>query len=239
MVDDDPWDDMHGVSTMALTSAARVAETLLRSAQDRVRREADRDEQQAEQADRRYEAQAKVADEYYQRAATPEFVREQSPETMQTTWDGLREWEQIDPERFSPHTQPMAEAIVAVHGGAVDEVDATLETERLREAEVAHEDEADLEHVADLNDDQEVDLDNDIEYDSDEARSRRDQQLDSSHLEPEVKTAIKIADRQNGHDPAEAAAAGATSESDGRGTGQRGRGRGRARARTRQSGRSR
>lgn len=233
MADDDPWDDMQGVSTMALTSAARVAETLLRASQERSRRQGDRDEQLAEQANRRYEAQARVADEFYARAATPEFVREETAATVQVTRQGIDEWQGIDSERFAPYSAHMADAIVEVHGGTIEQVDATLEALRLRED--AREENRDGERHLE----ESADKDLDEEYDSEDARTRRDQQLANSDLEPEVKTAIKIADRQNGHDPAEAATAGAAAQAESRAGGRPVRGRGRGRARTRQAGRSR
>lgn len=213
MVDDDPMDDLQGASTMAVTSAARAAESLLRASQDRALRRGAQTRQEADDAQRRYEAQATLAEQFYRRAATTEFVRDESTESVVNAWRGAQEWSQLDPARFGPHAVAMTKTIHEVRGVDLADPDRGEQVlEELREqvrvqggvdVELEHErqdDGVDREAVPGLA--------ADLEYDSTEARRARAEQIEASDLAPEVKTALKVTDKQQGHDPALSAAAG-------------------------------
>lgn len=218
MAEDDPVEDLHGSLNMAMMSASRVAETLLRASQaDAVRRE-DEARRAAEQAHQRYEAQARTAEQFYRRAATSDFVRSEPLDAVVNGWRGAQEWAQLDPERFGGHAERFTEAIRDVHGVDLgDERSGPAALERLRE-QVREQGGVDVELEQERQEDgvdreAEPGLAAGLEYDSDDARKARAEQIDRSDFHAETKAALKIADNQNGRDPAEAATAGAKKKS--------------------------
>lgn len=235
MVDDDPMDDLQGASTMAVTSAARAAESLLRVSQDRALRRGAQTRLEADEAQRRYETQATVAEQFYGRAATAEFVRDESTESVVNAWRGAQEWSQLDSARFGPHAVAMTKTIHEVRGVDLADPDRGEQVlEELRE-QVRVQGGVDVEFEHERQDDG-VDreampgLAAGLEYDSAEARRARTEQIEASDLAPEVKTALKVTDKQQGHDPALSATAGKGREkSSGK---SRADGRGRARSRS-------
>ncbi|TCI96397.1 hypothetical protein [Aeromicrobium sp. IC_218] len=206
-------DDLQGASTMAVTSAARAAESLLRASQDRALRRGAQTSQEADDAQRRYETQATVAEQFYRRAATADFVRDESTESVVNAWRGAQEWSQRDPARFGPHAVAITKTILEVRGVDLADPDRGEQAlEELRE-QVRVEGGVDIEHEHERQDDG-VDreavpgLAADLDYDSTDARRARAEQIEASDLAPEVKTALKITDNQQGHDPALSARAG-------------------------------
>ena len=207
MVDDDPMDDLQGASTMAVTSAARAAESLLRASQDRALRRGAQTRQEADDAQRRYETQATVAEQFYRRAAAAEFVRDESTESVVNAWRGAQEWRQLDPARFGPHAAAMTKTIHEVRG--VDLADPNRGEQALEELreQVRVQGGVDVELEHERQDDG-IDRETvpglaaDLEYDSTEARRARAEQIEASDLAPEVKAALKVTDNQQGHDPA-------------------------------------
>ncbi|WP_019146622.1 hypothetical protein [Aeromicrobium massiliense] len=206
-------DDLQGASTMAVTSAARAAESLLRASQDRALRRGAQTRQEADDAQRRYETQATVAEQFYRRAATAEFVRDESTESVVNAWRGAQEWSQLDPARFGPHAAAITKTIHEVRGVDLADPDrGERALEELRE-QVRVQGGVDVELEHERQDDG-VDreaapgLAADLEYDSTDARRARTEQIEASDLAPEVKTALKVTDNQQGHDPALSAAAG-------------------------------
>jgi hypothetical protein len=205
MVDDDPMDDLQRASTMAVTSAARAAESLLRASQDRALRRGAQTRQEADDAQRRYETQATVAEQFYRRAATAEFVRDESTESVVNAWRGAQEWSQLEPARFGPHAVAMTKTIHEVRGVDLADPDRGEQAlEELREqVRVQGGVDVQLERQDNGVDREAVPgLAADLEYDSTGARRARAEQIEASDLAPEVKTALKVTDNQRGHDPA-------------------------------------
>lgn len=160
MADDDPIDDLQQTFTMTATMAARFAEQILRARQDDLRQNTDEARQRVDELDRRYEAQAELAEQYYRRATTAEFVRDQSTDDVQRISEGLRQWVEVDGDRFGQYEAALSTVTdLSEHPGGRDPAED--------------------------------------DYDSRAARQRRDQIVDASDLEPEVKVAVKLADRQN------------------------------------------
>lgn len=213
MTDEDPVDDLHGSITMAMMSASRAAETLMRSNQAKHARQRDGLTAEAAALQQRYETQARLADQFYARASTPEFIRTEAPGTVAAAWRSAQRWRELDEARFGPHADRMTTTIREVHG--LDPADADQLEDLgtgVREQTAV---DADLEQQR-----QEDGVDREaepgvaagLEYDSEPARRAREEQVNQSDLHPEVKAAIKVADNQNGRDPADAARAGGRSK---------------------------
>lgn len=135
-------------------------------------------------------------------------MRDESTESVVNAWRGAQEWSQLDPARFGPHAAAMTKTIHEVRGVDLADPDRGEQAlEELRE-QVRVQGGVDVElERQDEGVDREAapDLAADLEYDSTEARRARAEQIEASDLAPEVKTALKVTDNQQGHDPALAA----------------------------------
>jgi len=209
MADEDPIDDLHGATTMAMMSAARASETLLRASQSNRSSQLEQTSRDTAAAQERYETQARVAEQFYARASTPEFARGVAADTVATAWRGAQQWRDLEEARFGPHADRMTASIREVYDldpSDPAQLDQLSDSVRARAGV-----DADLKEQRQ---DDEVDREADagvaagMEYDSDAARKARTEQIERSDFHPEVKTAMKVADNQNGRDPAEAASSG-------------------------------
>jgi hypothetical protein len=63
--DEDPVDELRSVGMTSAVALSRVAETVIRTAQDHKMRSAQQAAQDAEEGQRRYDAQAQVAERFY------------------------------------------------------------------------------------------------------------------------------------------------------------------------------
>ncbi|MFY0408704.1 hypothetical protein [Solicola sp. PLA-1-18] len=208
---EDVVDEVQGATVMTLTSAARAAEVLLRSSQDRAVRQAHQDRQASDEACRRYDAQASVAEEFYRQAADPEFVRLQTQDVVVNAWRGAQEWKDLEPQRFGPHADQITQNVWTEYGIDLDDVAARLgdrdlaaELGEMRVQRTRGVDE-DLDRDDDANAQAVPGVADGMEYDTDAARRAREEQLDRSDLPAETRNAMKVADHLNGTNPALAA----------------------------------
>jgi len=217
MADEDPIDDLHGATNMAMMSAARASETLLRASQSQKSSRAEQSERDAANADKRYEAQARVAEQFYARASTPEFAREEAAATVATAWRGAQQWRDLDEARFGPHADRMTASIREVYDRDLSDpaqLDQLSDDVRVRTGTDADLEDRRQDDLEDRRQDDGVDREADagvaagMEYDSGPSRQAREEQINQSDFHPEVKVAMKVADNQNGRDPAEAAGSG-------------------------------
>lgn len=212
MADEDPIDDLQGAATMAMMGVARSSETLLRASQAQKASRTEQASADTEAAKQRYEAQAAVAEQFYAHASTPEFVREEGAATAATAWRGAQQWRDLDEARFGPHADRMTASMREVYD--LDPSDSAQLDQLSDRVRVQRGSDADL---AEQRQDDGVDLEADagvaagLEYDSGPSRQAREEQINQSDFHPEVKVAMKMADNQNGRDPAEAAGAGGRS----------------------------
>lgn len=173
-MDDDPVNELHGGVNMAMMSTTRIAETLIRQAQENGARRAAEARRQAQEMTRRYEAQAAAADQFFSAAGTEKFVRAEGLDASRQVHRAAQEWAAADSNRFGPHADRLATLITQVHD--VDVHDMALQTEK---------------------DKAEQDKDQTAEYDSAAARAARAEQIELSDLHPETKTALQIVDQQH------------------------------------------
>ncbi|MFY0407927.1 hypothetical protein [Solicola sp. PLA-1-18] len=235
---DDVVDEVQGVSMLTLTSAARVTETLLRSSQDRALHQAQEQREASDEARERYEAQARVAEQTYRRAAEPDFAREQTQDVVVKAWHGAQNWKDLEPERFGAYADRINDNIRTEYGvDLADTADrlgdrtmaADLGEMKIQQARGVDEDEPklDVDQAADLEADPGVTTG--MEWDSQTARDARDAQLDHPDVPDDIRAAARVVDHQRGTDPALAASAGTGPEDAKARNVSRGRGRGRVR----------
>jgi len=72
--DEDPVDELRSVGMTSAAAISRVAETMIRAAEDAKLRAAQEAAQQAEDGQRRYDAQAHVADRFYREAIDKDLM---------------------------------------------------------------------------------------------------------------------------------------------------------------------
>ena len=243
MAEDDVIEELHGVTTMGMTSVARVGETLLRASQDRAARQAHELREGAEDAQRRYEAQVRTAEQFYRRTAEPAFARQEVQDVVVTAWQGAQGWKELEPDRIGPYADRLNAAIREEYG--VDLADiaerlgepalaAELGEMRIQRTRGADEDE-DLGDVDDADRVADAGVASGMEWDSAAARRARTEQLkDDPNVPAELRQAALVVEHQKGYDPALAAAAGGTAATK---TRARGPGRGRSRGRGQDVGR--
>lgn len=209
MADEDPIDDLHGSMNMAMMSAARVSEQLLRSSQNKRSGQLEQTTQETAAADERYEAQARIAEQFYVRASSPEFVRAEESRTVVSAWRGAQQWRDLDEARFGVHADRMTSSIREVHDLDPTDPDQLDQLRRQNGVDASLEEERQADGV---DRESEPGVSAGLEYDSEPARQARVDQINQSDFHPEVKAAMKVADNQNGRDPAEAAGSGSRSK---------------------------
>jgi len=134
-----------------------------------------------EAARQRYEAQAAVAEQFYARASTPEFARDEAAYTVATAWRGAQQWRDLDEARFGPHADRMTASIREVH--ARDPSDPAQLDQLSDGVRVRSGADADLEDQRqDDGVDREADagVAADMEYDSGPSRHAREEQINQS-----------------------------------------------------------
>lgn len=207
MSDSDPIDD--GVAAAMTTAAAvsRVAEVLLRQAQDEKLRRAREDQATAHDAALQLAARAEVAEAFYRQASDSEWLRGADVAEIRAAVEGAYTWAEVDPDRFRSAADDLGAQLQALY--AVD----------VREAYVEHRNAA---AVADLAAagvaearEREKDADRSARsadmaaaYDSAPARSQRERALVAAGADHDFTTARVVSDKLNAHDPRDAARAG-------------------------------
>lgn len=180
MADEDVLEQARAAGLTIATGVSRLGDTFIRAAQQRA--EADvRDKQlHVEDAQRRYEAQAQVADELYRRAADPDWMRSVDQAEALRVWEAAQIWADLDQERFREAADNVTTAYRQAHGN-----DPATAVEELRGHQLSP---------------------SDVEYDSPEARSQRAGALVDAGWPSDARHARVLADQLNAHDPAGASA---------------------------------
>jgi len=91
-----------------MTSAAalsRLAETMIRAAQDHKMRSAQQAAQDAEEGQRRYDAQAQVAERFYRQALDQDLLTTAARADQDALRHGAQQWAELDPDRFGPYSE--------------------------------------------------------------------------------------------------------------------------------------
>jgi len=101
--DEDPLDELRSVGMTGAAAISRVAETMIRAAQDAKMRRAQEAAQQAEDGQRRYDAQAQVAEQFYREAIEKDLMTSLPRDGQDAVRDGARQWAELDPDRFGPY----------------------------------------------------------------------------------------------------------------------------------------
>jgi hypothetical protein len=116
MSGDDPIE--HGIS-VAMTGVAamsRVAEILIRQAQEAKARAAADSRANAEELQLQLAARAETAEAYYAAAAQREWLATATTEEIAAVVHGVHAWAEVDEQRFGPHAEQMREHLKAAFG---------------------------------------------------------------------------------------------------------------------------
>jgi hypothetical protein len=103
--DEDPVDELRSVGMTSAAALSRVAETMIRAAQDHKMRSAQQAAQEAEEGQRRYDAQAQVAERFYREAIDQDLMTTPPRADQDTLRQGALQWAELDPDRFGPYSE--------------------------------------------------------------------------------------------------------------------------------------
>lgn len=103
--DDDPVDELRSVGMTSAAAMSRVAETMIRSAQDHRIRAAQQTALEAEESQRRYDAQAQVAERFYREAIATDVMATSPRADQDALRQSAQQWAELDPDRFGPSSQ--------------------------------------------------------------------------------------------------------------------------------------
>jgi hypothetical protein len=107
--DEDPVDELRSVGMTGAAAISRVAATMIRAAQDRKMRAAQDAAQQAEDGQRRYDAQAQVAERFYREAIDTDLMTTSQRVDQDALRQGSQQWAELDPDRFGPYADRLNE----------------------------------------------------------------------------------------------------------------------------------
>ncbi len=178
MADEDVLEQARAAGLTIATGVSRLGDTFIRAAQQRA--EADvRDKQlHVEDAQRRYEAQAQVAEQLYRRAADPDWMRSVDQAEALSVWEAAQLWADLDQERFRAAADQLTDAYQEAYSQAPAAVDAQNHGSQGLVAGA--------------------------DYDSGAARSARAAALGDAGWPAEAIHARTLSDRLNSHDPKQA-----------------------------------
>lgn len=103
--DEDPVDELRSVGMTSAAALSRVAETMIRATQDHKMRSAQQVAQGAEEGQRRYDAQAQVAERFYREAIDTDLMTTSARADQDALRQGAEQWAELDPDRFSPYSE--------------------------------------------------------------------------------------------------------------------------------------
>lgn len=115
-MDDDPVNELRSVGLTAGAAISRTAETILRNMQERARQQQATTQQATDDAQRRVEAQAKIAENHFRAASDPRWADKATPAEQGQTWKAAQQWKTIDPDRFAAHTDQLTVNVRARYG---------------------------------------------------------------------------------------------------------------------------
>lgn len=176
MADEDVLEQARAAGLTIATGVSRLGDTFIRAAQQRADAEVRDKQLQVEEAQRRYEAQAQVAEALYRRAADPDWMRSVDRAEALGVWEAAQIWADLDQERF----RTAADQVTVAYRQAFGTGPATA-VEESRGHLMAP---------------------SDVQYDSPEARSQRADALVDAGWPADARRARVLADQFNAHDPA-------------------------------------
>ncbi len=109
--DEDPLDELRSVGMTGAAAISRVAETMIRAAQDAKMRAAQEAAQQAEDGRHRYDAQAPVAERFYREAIDTDLMTTSQRVDQDALRHGAQQWAELDPDRFGPYADRLNERL--------------------------------------------------------------------------------------------------------------------------------
>jgi len=178
MADEDVLEQARAAGLTIATGVSRLGDTFIRAAQQRTEAEARDKQLQVEDAQRRYDAQAQVAEQLYRRAADPDWMRNVDQAEALSVWEAAQLWADLDQERFHAAADQLTDAYQQAYGSAPSAAD--------RQNRGTH----GMAAVAD--------------YDSGAARSARAASLGDAGWPAEAIHARTLSDQLNSHDPQQA-----------------------------------
>ncbi len=174
MADDDVLEQARAAGLTIATGVSRLGDTFIRAAQQRAKADVRAKQAQVEDAQRRYEAQAQVADELYRRAADPDWMRSVDQAEALGVWEAAQLWADLDQERFRDAADHVTTAYQDAYG-----TDPKADAEDVRD------------HTSSVG----------SEYDSPEARSQRAGALVDAGWPTDAVHARAVSDNLNAVDP--------------------------------------
>lgn len=124
--DEDPLDELRTVGMTGAAAVSRVAEILIRNAQDDQLRRCGDSQGAATAAQQRYEAQAQVAERLFEQAAQAQWMRDASPAEIAAAWRAARTWAEVDAERFTHHARAVNDTYRDEYGVDLADVEDRL-----------------------------------------------------------------------------------------------------------------
>lgn len=103
--DEDPVDELRSVGMTSAAALSRVAETMIRAAQDHKMRSAQQAAHDAQEGQRRYDAQAQVAERFYRETLDKDLMATSPRADQDALRQGAQEWADLDPDRFGPYSE--------------------------------------------------------------------------------------------------------------------------------------
>ncbi|MFS3130649.1 hypothetical protein ACLM5J_19765 [Nocardioides sp. Bht2] len=205
MADDDPIDDGVSIMMSGAAAASRVAEVLVRQAQDAKLKLAQQDRIAAEEAASQLAARGEVAQAFYREAASQEWLAGATVADIRAAVEGAHLWAEIDPERFAGTAEDLRDEMRAVFGVDLREAVA----EQRDAAAIADLAAAGVDSARAASSHAGVAVDQArsaeatavSEYDSPDARRAREQAMKDAGADTETVKARVVSDRLNAHDP--------------------------------------
>lgn len=113
--EDDPIEDLRAVGMNAAAALSRAAEVLIRAAQETKARRLHAVETDTAQGLARQEAQTRAAEQFYARVDVDQ-LRQASPADVAATWQGVHQWRDLDPDRFTDHADRINHDVAQIYG---------------------------------------------------------------------------------------------------------------------------
>lgn len=129
--DEDPVDELRSVGMTSAAAISRVAETMIRAAQDHKMRAAQQAAQEAEEGQRRYDAQAQVAERFYREAIDTDLMTTSPRVDQEALRKGAQQWAELDPDRFGPYADRLNERFAELDLEEARREQRTAEAERV------------------------------------------------------------------------------------------------------------
>ncbi|MBU2698808.1 hypothetical protein [Pimelobacter sp. 30-1] len=226
---DDPIEGGISVAMTAAASGSRIAEILLRKAQEAKLRAAQLANRNAEELNAQLAARSEIAQAFYADASEQAWLTNASKDDVIAAVHGVHAWAEVDPGKFGPQAERMREQFQAAFG--VDLREAFQENQNAQAlAEYARVNLHDAERSEAINEvdpppwdppaqpgpikvvDEPTVTATYAPYDAPESRAAREQDLVKSDVGPDAVKAHATADKLNAKSPRGTAAAAASTK---------------------------